>query len=102
MIFGSKIRQMREAKGLLLRQIAASLEVDTATISKIENGLRYATKKQVEDFAKVLDTDYSKLEALWMGNKIYDMLTQIENPNEALLVAEEQVLYYKQTVKDIE
>lgn len=95
MTFGTEIRKIREAKGMLMRQLAAALEVDTATISKIENGLRHATKKQVHDFAEVLETDYTKLESLWMGYKIYDMLQDIGNPTDALTVAEEQVAYQK-------
>lgn len=100
MAFGAEIRKIREVKGLLMRQLAAALEVDTATISKIENGLRHATKKQVHAFAKVLDTDYAKLESLWMGSKIYDLLQDVDNPAGALMVAEEQVAYQKISEKE--
>ncbi len=93
MTFGKKIRQARESKGLLLRQIAAQLEVDTATISKIENGLRNATKKQVVDLSSILDIPYTILEASWMGSKIYQLLQEVNDPSEALQVAEEQILY---------
>jgi transcriptional regulator with XRE-family HTH domain len=93
MTFGNKIRQARESKGLLLRQIAAQLEVDTATISKIENGLRNATKKQVVDLSSILDIPYTILEASWMGSKIYQLLQEVNDPSEALQVAEEQILY---------
>ena len=93
MTFGKKIRQARESKGLLLRQIAALLEVDTATVSKIENGSRNATKKQVIDLSSILEIPYSSLEASWMGSKIYQLLQQINDPVEALHAAEEQILY---------
>ena len=104
MTFGKKIRKLRESKGILIRELAALLEVDTATISKIENGLRHATKKQVNAFAYELNTDYAKLEALWMGYKIYDMLQDIDNPTDALIVAENQVIYGKSSFnkKEIE
>lgn len=100
MTFGTEIRKIREAKGMLMRQLAAALEVDTATISKIENGLRHATKKQVFDFAKVLDTNYATLESLWMGYKIYDMLQDVDDPAKALIIAEEQVAYQKTIKKE--
>lgn len=93
MTFGMKIRQARESKGLLLRQIAAQLEVDTATISKIENGLRNATKKQVSDLSSILEIPYTVLEASWMGSKICQLLQEVNDPSEALQVAEEQMLY---------
>ncbi len=38
MNFGVILRQNREKKGMLLRQVAAILELDTAFISKIERG----------------------------------------------------------------
>ncbi len=44
---GEKIRTIRESKSLLLRQVAAHLEIDTALISKIERGERRLTREQV-------------------------------------------------------
>lgn len=93
MTFGQTLKRARESQGLLLRQVAAELEVDTATVSKIENGLRHATKKQVKALAQLLNIEYRQLEASWMGNKIYHMLQDIDDPSQALVVAEEQVLY---------
>ena len=99
MNFGEKIRILRENKGLIIRELAMRLEVDTSTISKIENNLRHATKKQVADLATALEADYHELEAFWMGHKIYEMLQEINNPSIALSVAEEQVKYQKQISK---
>lgn len=45
--FGQKIRSLRESQGLLLRQVAAAIEIDQALLSKIERGERIATKNQV-------------------------------------------------------
>lgn len=93
MTFGEILRKQREEKGLLIRQVAAKLEVDTATISKIENGNRHATPIQVKQFSQILDLEYDTLEASWMGNKIYEMLLKVDNPSKALIVAEEQIQY---------
>ena len=92
MTFGTEIRKIRESKGMLMRQLAAALEVDTATISKIENGLRHATKSQVLAIAELFELDFDELESKWMGYKLYDMLQDVNNPLEALNIAEEQVL----------
>ena len=54
---GQKIRELRERKSLLLRQVAAHLEVDTALMSKIERGERNASKHQVINIAKFLKAD---------------------------------------------
>lgn len=50
--FGITIRKLRENKGLLLRQVAATLEIDTALISKIERGERKANREQFIKLAK--------------------------------------------------
>ena len=36
-MLGEKLKELRESKGLLQRQVAAELDVDTAYISKMEN-----------------------------------------------------------------
>jgi HTH-type transcriptional regulator, competence development regulator len=40
--FGAIIRKSREEKKLLLREVAAHLEIDQAVLSKIERGKRKA------------------------------------------------------------
>ena len=42
--FGNEIRVLLEEQNLLLRQVAASLEMDTAQFSKIDRGERQAKK----------------------------------------------------------
>lgn len=41
MLFGNKIRELRDEQGVLQRQLAAALEIDTPMFSKIERGDRY-------------------------------------------------------------
>ncbi len=38
MLFGKKIRELRDENGVLQRQLAAFLEIDTPMFSKIERG----------------------------------------------------------------
>ena len=38
MLFGNKIRALRDEQGVLQRQLAAYLEIDTPMFSKIERG----------------------------------------------------------------
>jgi transcriptional regulator with XRE-family HTH domain len=38
--FGSLIKKLRIEKGLTLTQLAAQLDLDSANLSKIENGLK--------------------------------------------------------------
>lgn len=95
MLFGNKIRELRENKGLVLRQLAAVLEIDTATISKIERGDRMAKKEQIRLLAKLLEADYEQLHTLWLADKVYLIVAGEKDAIEALKVAEEEVKYQK-------
>jgi transcriptional regulator with XRE-family HTH domain len=68
--FGEKVRELREKKGLLLRQVAAHLEVDTAMVSKIEKGDRKVSKEQVIKIADFLGTNCDVLLTLWLADKV--------------------------------
>ena len=57
MLFGDKIKELREEQGLLQRQLAAFLEIDTPMFSKIERGDRRAKREQVIKLAKYLQQD---------------------------------------------
>jgi transcriptional regulator with XRE-family HTH domain len=75
---GSKIRELREKKNLLLRQVAAYLEVDTALMSKIERGDRKPSKQQVIKIAEFLKADEDELLTLWLADRIES--TIVEEP----------------------
>jgi len=74
--FGQKIRELRVQNGSLLRQVAAFLEVDTALMSKIENGSRRATKEQVVKIAAFFNSDQNELIKLWLSDKIYAIIDE--------------------------
>ena len=44
MLLGNKIRSLRDEQGILQRQVAAYLEIDTPMFSKIERGNRRAKR----------------------------------------------------------
>ncbi|MBK7640809.1 MAG: helix-turn-helix transcriptional regulator [Bacteroidetes bacterium] len=67
---GEKIRTIRESKSLLLRQVAAYLEIDTALISKIERGERRLTRDQVVKLAKFFNASEEEFIALWLCDKV--------------------------------
>ena len=79
MLFADKIRQLREEKQLLQRQLASALEIDTPMYSKIERGDRPAKREQVVAIAKILTTNENELLTLWLADKI---LGEIETENE--------------------
>jgi len=73
-MFGKKIRELREKKGIILRKVAALLDVDTATLSKIELGDRQAKREHLKILSDLYDVSYQELEKLWLANKIYEVI----------------------------
>ena len=84
MLLGNKIKELREEHGVLQRQLAAWLEIDTPMFSKIERGDRYAKRVQVIQLAEYFKIDKNELLTLWLADKILDV---VENENELKLAA---------------
>jgi len=61
MFLGKRIKELREEKGLLQRQLAAELEIDSPMYSKIERGERRAKREQVIKLAKLFQVDENEL-----------------------------------------
>ena len=95
-MFGKKIRELRENKGLILRKVATLLDVDTATLSKIELGDRQAKRAHLKILADLYDISYQELEKLWLANKIYDV---IEDEAQALNALNEAKTIYQRKNK---
>ncbi len=88
---GEILRESREKKGLLLRQVAALLEMDTAILSKVERGERKATKEQILKLADVLDLNTQELLIHYLSEKIAYELLDEDVAFQTLKVAEEKV-----------
>ena len=84
MLLGDKIKELRDEHGVLQRQLAALLEIDTPMFSKIERGDRYAKRPQVIQLAEYFKIDKNELLTLWLADKILDV---VENENELKLAA---------------
>ncbi len=93
MTTGELIREKRELKGFLLREVSTQIGIDTAILSKIERGERKATKEQIIKLADILEIDKSLVLTQYLSEKI---LYEIQNEDfgmEALKVAEKTIKY---------
>ena len=92
MLFGSKIRELRDEQGVLQRQLAALLEIDTPMFSKIERGDRRAKREQVIKLAEYLHQDEKEMLTLWLADKVLDAVDgEDELCSDAITVAQEQI-----------
>lgn len=59
---------------MLLRQVAAELEVDTAYISKMERSEKNIKKEYIIKLAEIYNFDQNELIAIWLADKIFDIV----------------------------
>ena len=90
MIFGKKIRELRDEQGVLQRQLAALLEIDTPMFSKIERGDRRAKREHVIKLAEYLHQDEKEMLTLWLADKVLDAGGDDELSKDAITIAQEQ------------
>ena len=93
--FGEYIRQLRTDKGLTLTELAALLKLDSANLSKIENGKREFDEKRLDKLANAFDLDFEKLKVEDFGEQFAKKMYAYNCSSETLMVAEEKVNYLK-------
>ena len=62
--FGDYIKRAREAIKLPLRKVAAHLDIDTSTLSKVEHGDRPASPDYLKPIAEILHLDLKEVPGL--------------------------------------
>lgn len=92
---GETLRLAREEKELILRKVAAEVDVDQSLISKFEKNERKPTMDQLVRLAKFYGLSESELIINWYSEKIAEELKYTELTSEILKVAEEKIKYYK-------
>ncbi len=90
-MLGQKLRELREAKGLVQRQVAAELEVDTAYMSKIEGNEKPVNRNHLKKLSILLDISEEELHTLWLADKVYDLVKGEKIALKAMQVAEDEI-----------
>ena len=93
--FGDYIRALREKQNLPLRKVAAALDIDPSTLSKIERGERSANKEMLPLLSNLFNESEEDLGLILMSDNVAYDLMQEENPDQILKVAEEKIKYLK-------
>ena len=92
MIFGKKIKEFREERGLVQRQLSAALEIDTPMYSKIERGERKAKRSQIPIMAQMFEVDEKELLTIWLADKVLDTVEGEEDvSHDALVYAQKEM-----------
>ena len=97
MKFGEYLRNLREERQLLQREMASMLEMDMALLSKIERGTRKARREQITAFAKAYNIDPEELNKRWLVDQVMELLKDEKNPTVILKDVEKEVKQSKDT-----
>lgn len=91
--FGELLRRMREEAGLPIRKVAAHLDLDPSTLSKIERGDRSANKECIPILANLFKVEEKMLLIYYLSDRIFFDLLDEEYSEEVLKAAEEKIRY---------
>ncbi len=96
---GTKLRELREGKALLLREVGAKLSIDPTILSKIEQDKRMPTKEQVKSLANFYKDQKNEVIIAWLSDKLYYEVHNEDLALQAMQVAEEKIKFNKKNDK---
>lgn len=97
-MFPERIKELRIQNQIPQRQLAAALNIDTATYCKIAKGERRAKSEQVEIIAQILNAYKNELVTLWLADKVYNVVGDEINAQDILHVVNENIVRYGQDI----
>jgi transcriptional regulator with XRE-family HTH domain len=93
--FGGFIKKLRVKNNLTLTQLAAKLDLDSANLSKIENGKRDFDEKRLVLLSKTFEIELDEVKKEFYGDFIARKIYDSNCSTEILMVAEEKVKYLR-------
>ena len=93
--FGEYIHNLRVEKGLTLTKLAAALDIDQSTLSKIENSKRNVPEEILPKLSDFFKIDLKLLEKEFNSEKIANILYKENDTKELIKLAEEKANYFR-------
>jgi transcriptional regulator with XRE-family HTH domain len=98
--FGERVRELREQKGMSLRELAKQLLVSAAFLSDIELGRRYPSDKVLPKMASILEASVEDLKA-YDSRPPVEEIKRLASADPQYSVAFRQVIDRKITAKEL-
>jgi len=95
--FGNYIRRLRMERNLPLRKVAAQLDIDTSTLSKVERGDRPFSIKYLEPLSQVLEINLKEIQTKFVADTINNEYGKLEFLEDGLREAQSLYLKLKNT-----
>lgn len=90
---GDYIRQLREQAEMPLRKLAALLDIDQSTLSKLERGERPINRQMLPIIAKTFNVNEKELVIKFMSKQVAYQLAEEKYAKDILVAAEEEIKY---------
>ena len=99
--FGEYIRHLRNKNQLTLTQLAAKLDLDSANLSKIENGKRDFNEKRLPKLANIFKLNLTELRNEYVADQIGKHIYEMNCTKQLLKAAEEKAEYRRKPNKTL-
>jgi len=93
--FREYIHKLRTKDRMTLTKLAAALDLDQSTLSKIENGKRNVPAEILPKLASTFCLDIKELEQEYFSEEIAKIIYSYDEPKTVLKLAEEKAKYFK-------
>ncbi len=100
--FGEYIRLLRTDKQFTLIQLAEKLNLDSANLSKIENGFRDFDEKRLPELAKIFGLNLKELRNEYITDQLGKEIYETNCTKQLLKVAEEKAEYRRNLNKNLQ
>jgi transcriptional regulator with XRE-family HTH domain len=90
-MLGGKLKELRELNGFVQRQVAAQLEIDTAYVSKMENGEKQLSRIHLKKLSVLYKTNEKELLTLWMADKIIKLVDKEKIGKDVIILALKEI-----------
>jgi len=93
--FGEYIKKLRTTEGLTLTQLGAKLNLDSANLSKIENGIRDFDEKRLIKLSEAFNLNIDELKTEFFSELFAKKIYKNNCSSDVFYVAEQKVKYLK-------
>ena len=89
--FGNYIRRLREERRLPLRKVAARLDIDTSTLSKVERGDRPISIEYLKPLSEIFEVSLRDIQVRFIVDTIRKDFGSLEYIHEGLTESSMQI-----------
>ncbi len=89
--FGAYIKKAWEDKNLPIRKVAAHIDIDTSTLSKVEWDDRMASPNYLKPLSEILQLSFKEVQSKFIADKINKDFGGMEHLTFGLKAAEKQI-----------